>query len=248
FTEEGNYPFLISKEYVEAKKVEWGEDNPLYEVYVKGDFPSGETDRLIPFGLAELAINRTIKVAKEETLAIGVDTARFGGDESALYIRHGGKVIRSSFWKKCDTEATIGRIVHEIGWVRDKYEQVPTVSIDEGYNPGVVDALKGMNYRINAVSFQGKAKDSKVFANVRAEMYWNLADLFKTGEIDIPNDKTLLKQVTDIKKKPLNRNDQIIIESKDDMKARGLKSPDRADALALCFMNPVHRTPTVRWL
>jgi phage terminase large subunit len=243
FTNEGDFPYLISKKYVEERRVEWGEDNPLYEVYIKGDFPSGETDRLIPFGLAEAAIHREIKPDKEDLIAIGVDTARFGDDENALYVRKGGKVIERAFWKKCDTEATIGHIVHILG----QYENA-VVNIDEGYNPGVVDGLKALKHKVNGISFQGKPRNTKLYANIRAEMFWNLADKFKAGDIQIPNDKLLLKQLTDIKKKPLNRYDQIIIESKDEMKARGLKSPDRADALALCFMNPRGREVSIRWI
>ncbi len=239
----GKFSYLISKQYVEDCKKEWGEDSPLYEVYIKGDFPSGETDRLIPFGLAEAATLREIKPDKEDLVAIGVDTARFGEDENALYVRKGGKVIDSSFWRKCDTEANIGHISHKI----KEYPEA-IVNIDEGYNPGVVDGLRALKYRINGVSFQGKANKDKLFANIRAEMFWNLADRFKEGTIQIPNDKTLLKQITDIKKKPLNRNDQIILESKEDMKQRGLKSPDRGDALALCFMNPKSREVNIRWV
>ena len=251
YTGEGDYPFLINKDYVEQKKIEWGGDNPLYEVFIMGDFPSGETDRLIPFGLADMAINRTIKPAKEDEFAIGVDTARFGEDENALYVRHGNKVIDSVFWKKSDTEGNIGRIIH----IAKKEEYIaPTLNIDEGYNPGVVDGVKAVlakekpSCKVNGISFQGKSNNPKLFANVRAEMFWNLADKFKEGSIQVPNDKILLRQITDIKKKPLNRYDQIIIESKDDMKHRGLKSPDRGDALALCFMNPVRRSPSVRWI
>jgi len=243
FTGEGDYPFLINKEYAEQKKLEWGEDNPLYEVYIKGDFPSGETDRLIPFGLAEASINREVKPDDLDIIAIGVDTARFGDDENALYVRQGNKVIDSLFWRKSDTEANIGRVAHKI-----REYGTSVVNIDEGYNPGVVDGLRGLGIKVRGVSFQGKARDSKTFANIRAEMYWGLAEIFKTGIIQIPDDKKLLKQLTDIKKKPLNRYDQIIIESKDEMKSRGLKSPDRADALALCFMLPKGREPRIRWI
>lgn len=240
FTGEGDFPFLINKEYIEWARGEWGEDSPLYEVYIKGDFPSGETDRLIPFGLAELAISRDIK--PEGIIAIGVDTARFGDDENVLYVRQGNKVIGCKTWRKCDTEATIGQIVHEL-----KKHKPEIVNIDEGYNPGVIDALRAQKFNINGISFGGKAKNTKTFANARAEMYWELAQRFKQGEIQIPNDKVLLKQITDIKKKPLNRFDQIILESKQEMKQRGLKSPDRADALALCFYEVSLRKHSPLW-
>jgi phage terminase large subunit len=240
---EDGFPFLVSERYVEEKRKEWGEDSPLYEVYILGDFPSGESDRLIPFGLAEMAQNREVEVSDDDIVAIGVDTARFGDDENALYVRKGKKVIDRLFWKKAGTEATIGKIVHMIN------KHNPTlVNIDEGYNPGVIDGLRQLKHKVNGVKFQGKPKNDKLFANVRAEIFWNLADKFKAGDIQIPGDKTLLKQVTDIKKKPLNRYEQIIIESKEEMKHRGVKSPDRADALALCFMETSGKELSIRWI
>jgi phage terminase large subunit len=241
--DEEGFPFLVSKRYVEEKRQEWGEDSPLYEVYILGDFPSGESDRLIPFGLAEMAINRDVEVKDDDIIAMGVDTARFGDDENALYVRKGSKVIDRFFWKKARTEETIGKIVHMI----NKHDPA-LVNIDEGYNPGVVDGLRKDGYKVNGVKFQGKPKNEKLFANIRAEIFWNLANRFKAGEIQIPGDKTLLKQVTDIKKKPLNRYDQIIIESKEEMKHRGVHSPDRADALALCFMETSGKELSIRWI
>jgi len=250
FTGEGDgaFSFLISKNYIEEKKEEWGEDNPLYEVYILGNFPSGETDRLIPFGYGEQAVNREIKPHKEEAWAIGLDTARFGDDETVLYTRHGDKVVNSVFMRKKDTEAIIGMVVHEINRLYKEHDAIPAINVDEGYNPGVVDGLRALRHKVTGVSFQSTARQYKLYANVKAEMFWDLAQKFKEGTIDIPNDKVLLKQVTDIKKKPLDRTDRIIIESKDEMKTRGLKSPDRADALALCFMNPVPRCLSIRWI
>lgn len=243
FTGEGNFPFLISPQYVEQKKREWGEDSPLYEVYILGNFPSGEGDRLIPFSFAEASINRDIKVSEDDIIAIGVDTARFGDDENALYVRKGNKIIDSHFWRKSDTEGCIGRIHTKI-----KEHDPKFVNVDEGYNPGIVDGLKLLGLPVNAVTFQSKANDSKTFANIRAEMWWNLAQLFKRGDISIPDDKLLLKQLTDIKLKDPNKLAQMLIESKEEMKRRGIHSPDRGDALALCFMETKPIEPQIRWL
>jgi len=243
FTGEGDFPFLISPQYVEQKKKEWGEDSPLYEVYVLGNFPSGEGDRLIPFSAAEAAINRDIKIGDSDFIAIGVDTARFGEDENALYVRRGNKVIDSLFWRKSDTEGCIGRIHDKI-----KEHNPKIVNIDEGYNPGVVDGLKAFGLPAVGVTFQAKANDTETFANIRAEMWWKLAQLFKKNDISIPDDKILLKQLTDIKLKDPNRLAQMLIESKEEMRRRGVESPDRGDALALCFLesNPIQ--VRVRWI
>lgn len=243
FTNEGDYPFLISRDYVDQKRKDWGEDSALYQVYILGQFPSGETDRLIPFGSAEQAIDRIIKPSEGDVIAMGIDTARFGDDETALYIRHGNKVTHWKVWKRAGTEENVGRIIQII-----KEYKPSIINIDEGYNPGVVDGIRAQGYPARAVSFQSSPKDGKTFANIRAEMFWHLADLFKQGEIQIPDDKVLLKQLTDIKKRPLDRYDHILIESKEDMKKRGLKSPDRADALALCFMTYSRRGPMIRWI
>ena len=242
FTGEGDFPFLISKNYVEQKKKEWGEDSPLYEVYILGNFPSGEGDRLIPFAWAEAAITREVTPNERDIIAIGVDTARFGEDENALYVRKGMKVIDSQFWRKSDTEGCIGRI-----HIKIKEHNPAIVNIDEGYNPGVVDGLKA-NKCVHAITFQGKAKDSKTFANARVEMWWSLAQLFRHGEIQIPDDKLLIKQLTDIKEKDPNKIAQMLLESKEEMRKRGVKSPDRGDALALCFYEPQIRNPSIRWL
>ncbi len=243
FTKEGDFPFLISPQYVEQKKKEWGEDSPLYEVYILGNFPSGEGDRLIPFSFAESSINRELNVGEDDIVAIGVDTARFGDDENALYVRKGNKIIDSHFWRKSDTEGCIGRIHAKIKEHNPKF-----ANVDEGYNPGIVDGLKILGLPVNAVTFQSKANDSKTFANIRAEMWWNLAQLFKRGDISIPDDKLLLKQLTDIKLKDPNKLAQMLIESKEEMRRRGIKSPDRGDALALCFMELSPLELRVRWI
>jgi len=248
YTGEGAFPFLISKKYVNGKIKEWGEDSPLYEVYILGNFPSGEGDRLIPFGLAEQATRKVIKPEKDEVIAIGCDLARLGEDESVLYIRQGGKIIQWKTWRKAKTEACIGQIAHEINWVKDKFDRLPIVNVDEGYNPGVVDGLSEQGFEVNGIAFGSKAHNDKWYANKRAEMFFELADRFKTEDISIPDDKVLLKQITDIKPKGLNRQDQRILESKEEMKHRGVKSPDRADALALCFYETAPNYADIRWL
>jgi hypothetical protein len=78
------------------------------------------------------------------------------------------------------------------------------------------------------------ARDSERFANRRAEWFWGLRTRFEDADIDIPDDDELLAQLTSIKWR-LNSRGQIIIESKDDMKSRGLPSPDKADTAAYAF-------------
>lgn len=237
FTGEGNYPFLISPKYVEEKKKEWGEGSPLYEVYIMGNFPSGETDRLIPFGEAEQATLRECTISKDDIISMGVDTARLGEDESVIYVRHGNKTIfdpQKFIWRKGKTEIAVEKIVDAINKYHPKY-----VNIDEGYNPGIVDNLRANGHKeVKGIKFGGRAKNEKYYANARAEMYFELAERFHQGTICIPNDKILLGQLTEIQPKGMNNRDQRILQSKEEMK----KSPDRSDALALAFYEPSKST------
>jgi hypothetical protein len=79
-----------------------------------------------------------------------------------------------------------------------------------------------------------RAFDNERFLNTRAEMYWALRERFITGDIQIPFDEDLMSQLSNIKFK-FTAKGQIQIESKEDMKKRGMSSPDKADALMLCF-------------
>ena len=131
-------------------------------------------------------------------------------------------------------------------FARTMREVRPDVTaIDEiGVGAGVVDRLKEIVAsespesrapmgRVVGLNSSDAARDSEMYANARAEWWWGLRERFEEGRIAIPPDEELAAQLTSIKYKlPSGR---IQIESKDDMKKRGLSSPDRADTLMLAF-------------
>jgi hypothetical protein len=114
------------------------------------------------------------------------------------------------------------------------------VNIDEGgLGAGVVDRLKEQRYKIRGVNFGNKSKNPIMYGNKRAEIWGEMRDWLKSASI--PNDRFLKSDLISPKMKPDSRG-TIYLESKKDMKARGLASPDAADAIALTFAFPVaHR-------
>ena len=104
----------------------------------------------------------------------------------------------------------------------------------DGLGAGVYDRLKELGEPALEMRSGMAATDSERFANKRAEWWWGLRERFESGDIDIEDDEELISQLSNIKYK-INSRGQIQIESKDDMKKRGLPSPDRADALMLAF-------------
>jgi phage terminase large subunit len=118
------------------------------------------------------------------------------------------------------------------------------VVIDEGgLGAGIVDRLKEQRYKIRGVNFGNKSKNPMMWGNKRAEMWGAMRDWLKTGSI--PSERTLKSDLIGPMTKPDSKG-ALFLESKKDMKARGLASPDAADAIAVTFAFPVgHREARV---
>lgn len=221
----------------------------LVKQLLEGDWDALEAGNYL-FRYADIkrAVDKDIQIGENDPKVLGQDIARFGDDTSVAINRHGGKVVWLEQWAKTDLMHTTGKIVNLI----DRFTP-QDVNLDViGMGSGVYDRLKEMKYKINAINVaeapQTKDKNKKdKLANLRAEIYKNLSDLFEAGNISIPDDLELIAQLSSVKYK-INSRGQLQIESKEEMKKRGVKSPDKADALALAFMEPNIREPSIRWL
>ncbi len=166
-------------------------------------------------------------------LRLGVDVARFGSDKTALCVRRGWSVEYLRSFSRIDTMRTAGEAVT---LVRD--HDIPAVFVDEGgLGAGVVDRLRELRAPVYGVQFGGKARQSGRFANMRAELFWELRRLFNDNLIAIPPDEELISQLLGLRYDVTSAG-QVKMESKSSLRRRGLRSPDKADALALAFMEP----------
>jgi len=222
---------LVSRVWIEQRREEWGADSPAFRVRVLGEFPETGDNTLISLGDASAAQLRTFEVTGAVEIVLGSDIARYGGDESVAYVRRGQGVVASRYWHGNDTQESAGLIAvlaRELG--------ASTLYVDEiGVGAGVVDALKHLGLPVIGVNVGSSADNKDLYLNRRAELFFTLRERFRTGEIGIPaGDDLLVAQLTDIRYKytPAGKYQ---IESKDEMKKRRRKSPDRADALALTF-------------
>jgi hypothetical protein len=231
-------PLLLDPEWVEDKKRRWGVESPRYLSKVLGEFPEVGDDTLISPALIEAAQRRTLDPGTE--IRLGVDVARYGSDQTII-MRAEGPVVRTiGAYSKQSTTETTGRVVAA---ARDTEGPVEIRVDGVGVGGGVVDSLMEMAtaedrpiddvwWVIDMQAGSG-AEDPARFKNARAEWFWGLRERFQDGDIDIdPTDDELAAQLGTIKFKYTARG-QVQIESKDDMKKRGLPSPDRADTLML---------------
>lgn len=220
-----------------AKIQEWiddfGEDSDFVRVRVRGEFPrTGD----VQFISSEDVDNCKTYQAHGHNLAqktLAVDIARFGDDQTVISLKQGRKIFPMKAYRGLDTMRTADLVAEQI-----RIEQPHAVYVDGGgVGGGVVDRLRQLGYQVVEVNFGSSPNDDKKYANKRAEMYGNMRDAIKAG-LELPNDEDLCDELIAVGY-GFNAKQQIQLEKKEDMKRRGLASPDKADALAMHFFTKI---------
>ena len=232
-------PLLVSPEWVEERKLRWGVTSPIYQSKVLGEFPDISDDSLILPKWIEAAQKRTLERTRRPIIA--ADIARFGEDETVIMRREGGWIRTYRAHHKADTMTTAGHIAKAMRDIDDEAGKNDWVTGDHR-RPRSWWRSSGPTGRARTTGRPyngGEAPiDKERFVNARAEDYWTLRERFEQGEVDIdPDDDKLAAQLGSIKW-GIDSRGRIKIESKDDMRKRGLPSPDRADAMAIAFCRP----------
>lgn len=225
------WPGLVTQEEVNRLRDRYGEDSDVYRVRVMGEFPAADSTSLIAVGEIASAMERRVDPGHFEK-KMGVDVARFGDDRTAVVIRQANKVTRKETWSGRDLMQTTGEVLR----IAKEEKVLPgNVFIDSiGAGAGVVDRLREQGWRVSAVNVAEKAKDDEQFLNLRAEIFHALKEWIASAELPRDDD---FYELSAIRYKFTSRG-QLQIESKEDMKKRGLASPDIADALALTMASP----------
>ena len=255
-------PGLTSAKWVEEHKETWGEDNPIYRARVLGEFPDQAEDTLIKLSEIEAASRRepaagepaaggpavgkttagaedaeqrgTAVTADTRDVVLAVDVARFGSDRSVILRRRGDVVEEIRTFHRLDTMQLVGWVVSAIN-----DSQPAMVYVDEiGVGAGVVDRLREQGYRVKGINVARRAQQDALFANLRAQGYWQLRERFASGTISIPVDNQLMGELAALRYS-YDSQGRIILESKESMRQRGLPSPDKADALMLAYLETV---------
>ena len=171
------------------------------------------------------------EVDDEGAIEVGVDVARLGGDRTVFVKRKGLKEIgRASFTKKRTTEVC-DLLVNFIGADKDVLIKID----DTGVGGGVTDEMITRGYNVIPINFGAKASNSDKYPNLISEAWFYLQSII--DQISIANDKDLLVELSNREWK-MDSKGRRGVESKDDYKKRGFRSPDLADATILCFYTP----------
>lgn len=237
---------LTNKAQIAQWVADYGEDSDFVRVRVRGVFPRAGSMQFISSELAEAAMSaeRWVDATVFDPLVMGVDVARFGDDSSVIRLRRGRDARTNPPIKLRGVDTmTLAAKISEV-----YAEHHPdAIFIDEGgVGGGVVDRCRLLRLPVVGVQFGGKAdrphdthEGAVAYANKRAEMYGTMRDWLRGAMLD--NDPELLSDLTGVEYgyRMLEGRDAIQLESKSDMKKRGLASPDNSDALCLTFAYPV---------
>jgi hypothetical protein len=234
-------PYLVQPFWVAEKYREWGGDHPLWESKVLGAFPSGDADMLVPLKLAEAARQPKIGISDREMLDGGIDVAGPGEAETSVKIRQGSNLIFEKAYAKRDPRT---EVENDIRVYKDRLQSLRIDSIGNGYY--FAQWFKDKNYPVVEVNVAEKAVKKDLFANRKAELYWSVRERFQQSLVGNLKDEETIKQISSIKWKTNPQTGLIEVESKEQLKNRGVPSPDRAESLMLCFCDvekPFERKP-----
>lgn len=232
----------VTSEWVQQRRAQWGETSAVYANRVLGEFHTSDTDGVIPLEWVELANERWQAWADagrvlEGPMALGVDVAREGEDQTVLAPKHGDIVLELRRHTKQATTQTTGQVVG----ILDANDGMQAIVDVIGVGGGVVDQLREQKKLVVAFN----ASESKAiahltdrsgelhFLNTRAAAWWNLREMLDPAfgaTLALPPDPELTGDLCAPRWKIMSGG-KIQVEAKDDIKKRLGRSPDAGDTV-----------------
>jgi hypothetical protein len=222
---------------------DYGEDSDFVRVRVRGEFPRAGSNQFIASDTVAACRKYKAEGFAHLPKILSVDVARFGDDQSIIGLRHGRKLDVLGKFRGLDTVQLAGKVIEAI----QEHEPDATVIDGDGVGAGVVDTVRdrGFHRKTHLHEFHGGAvpEDTKQYFNRRAEIWGLLRDALKEG-MQIPDDPEMETDLTGIQY-GFSSKQQIQLERKEDLKKRGLSSPDLGDMAAMTFAVKVvkHKEP-----
>jgi phage terminase large subunit len=224
--DENPRPYLTTRRWVKEKYFEWGPGHPLWESRVLGNFPLQSDDALFSLTWLEQAKLRT---EGDGELCAGVDVAGPGEAETVLCVRSGPRIILIRAWAGSDPRGDV------MAALLPYRSQLKTVNVDTvGIGDYFAKHLKDHRLPVTEINVGRAARETEKYSNLKAELYWKLRLRAESGDLAGLTDDRTIAQLAGIRYRHNSRG-QIEIESKGEAAKRGVKSPDRAEAVMLAF-------------
>jgi len=227
---------IAPKDYAVKMAAKYGVDSNIYRIRVLGEFPKQDGDSFIPFDLVQSALVREgVTEDLSYPLVLGVDVARFGDDDTVILPRRGNRTYEYKILRHKNTMETVGEVARMANKLKANMIFVDVI----GVGAGVYDRLNQLGYPVTPVNAaESPATQPELYRKQRDELWGKCRDWLETKCVRLwDNEKGDLAGELTTPKYSIP-NGKIVIESKDEMKKRGVASPNIADALNLTFALP----------
>ena len=224
-----------ARSHIDDVATAYGKDSNAYRVRVLGEFPASMDESVIPLEWIEASLTREVAVIESLRPVWGLDVARFGDDRTALAKRRGNALLAPVLsWRGKDTMQTAGLVMEE--WRNtDERDRPGEILVDAiGIGAGVADRLSELGLPARGINVAEQPAAVERFAKLRDELWWRARDWFAARDCKLAPDAALVAELS-APGYAFTSAGKLVIESKDEMKARGLASPDLADAFILTF-------------
>lgn len=225
----------VSQDFIDEMAERYGEDSNAYRIRVLGEFPKTDDDTVISLELVEAATDRDVVANPDAPIIWGVDVARFGSDKSALAKRQANVLLEPvQTWKGLDLMQLTGVVKSEWDNLSPKERPVEILVDSIGLGAGVVDRLRELDLPARGINVSESPAMGQTYLNLRSELWYKARTWLSGRDCRLPKDENLKAGLVTPKYK-FTSNGKLQLESKEDMKRRGLPSPDSADAFVLTF-------------
>jgi hypothetical protein len=230
---------FANKELIAQWAADYGEDSDFFRVRVRGECPRVGSSQLIPSDVVAACRRFNALSFSHLPKILSVDVARFGDDRSVILCRQGRQARILAKLPGVDPVQLTERI---IAFIYSEHPDAAGVDGD-GLGAGVVDQLRHRGFSEGLFEFHGGGSpyDPDAYFNRRAEVWGKMCEWLKAGA-EIPDDPEFEVDLTGVQY-GYSSKQQIQLEKKEDMKRRGLASPDLGDALAMSFSVNVQPKP-----
>ena len=226
---------LVSDDFITDMAKRYGEESAAYSIRVLAEFPQADEDTYIPLYLIEASLTRDVEESPNAPVVWGLDCASYGSDRSALAKRKGNHLTENiKTWRDKSTMELAGIILNEYETtsIMDRPQEILVDSI--GVGAGVVDRLIELELPARGINVAESASLSDKYMRLRDELWGKTREFFEAQECVLPDDSQLVFELA-APRFSFTSSGKIKIESKDELRKRGIKSPDLADAFCLTF-------------
>lgn len=227
---------MVSRSWIEEKKIDWGEDSNAYRIHVLGEFARGDDDAVIPMHLIQSAIGRQVEVVGN--VSWGLDVAAFGPNVTALAKRRGNALLEPvRCWKGLESMEVVGAVKQE--WDVTPASLKPYEILVDALGPGsgVASRLREQKVPARDINVSELPALTGKYANARSEIWYRAREWFEKRDCTIPNDPDLIADLA-MPTYRFTSGGKVFVQGKatrlKDFKGM-TRSPDRGDAFCLTF-------------